>query len=328
VRDPGLRERPAQHPRRRRRARRARGAAHRARARAAPRAMSFRRRIGLLAGLAVALAVALACGLTYLTISHELHGQIDSSLRSRTQLIARRAAGILKTIGDRGLLATGVGAGLVQQRELRGGFDYVQKVTADGRAVPIVSAHEIRVDARTRAVAAGRGGAFLRDLRVDGEDVRVYVLPLSSGGALEIGRSLAETDSLLSRVRWILLAVSGFGVLLAALLGRLVRRGRSRRCASSPPPPTTSRRPATSRAASRSTATTRSPAWPRASTQCSTRSPRRCASSASSSPTRRTSCVRRSPACARTSRSCATTPTSRASVAARCSIAPPRRPRS
>jgi two-component system, OmpR family, sensor histidine kinase MprB len=98
----------------------------------------------------------------------------------------------------------------------------VQKVTADGRAVPIATAHDIPVGARTRAVASGHGGAFLHDLQVDGAHVRVNVMPLSGGGALEVGRSLEETDSLLSRVRWILLAVSGLGVLLAALLGRLV----------------------------------------------------------------------------------------------------------
>src|SRR5580693_2770050 len=47
--------------------------------------MSFRRRITLVAAAAVAIAVVLASALTYLLVSHQLRGQIDAQLRTRSE---------------------------------------------------------------------------------------------------------------------------------------------------------------------------------------------------------------------------------------------------
>lgn len=187
--------------------------------------MSFRRRIALLAGLAVALAVALASGLAYLSIGHDLRRQVDSSLRDRGALVGtRRGTELLRRLGTGELPGTGSGTDLLQAGDLRGDYGYVQEVAADGTAIPFPGTDQLPVDARTRAVAAGHGRAFLHDVQAHGDHIRAYVLPLTGGGALVIGRSLAETDTLLGHVRWILLAVSGLGIVLAALLGGIVAR--------------------------------------------------------------------------------------------------------
>jgi two-component system sensor histidine kinase MprB len=60
--------------------------------------MSFQRRITLVSAAAVAVAVVLASALTYLLVSHQLRGQIDSQLRTRSaglRLIASNAPGAL-----------------------------------------------------------------------------------------------------------------------------------------------------------------------------------------------------------------------------------------
>ena len=60
--------------------------------------MSFQRRITLVSAAAVAIAVVLASALTYLLVSHQLRGQIDSQLRTRSaglRLIASNAPGTL-----------------------------------------------------------------------------------------------------------------------------------------------------------------------------------------------------------------------------------------
>jgi two-component system sensor histidine kinase MprB len=171
--------------------------------------VTFRRRLTLLAGGAVAVAILLASALAYVTIARELRGQVDDSLVDRaSELVA--------------------GAGLPGPRGFRGprrpgGTDFYEGLVApDGTAVPLRSATAPPVDDRARDVAAGRRGATLSDAELGGEPVRLLVAPLAGGGAIQVARSLAETRTLLGRVRLILLLVAAGGIAGAALLGRLV----------------------------------------------------------------------------------------------------------
>ena len=59
---------------------------------------------------------------------------------------------------------------------------------------------------------------------VDDDHVRVLTAPLQGGGAVRLARSLESTDSVLSRLRWVLLALVLGGIALAAVLGRLAAR--------------------------------------------------------------------------------------------------------
>jgi two-component system sensor histidine kinase MprB len=96
----------------------------------------------------------------------------------------------------------------------------VQIVAADGTTLRQRGATlELPVDERTLEVAAGERDAFLHDATVSDTHVRIVVAPFSEGLALQIARDLSEVDDVLSRLRWILLAVALGGCGLAALLG-------------------------------------------------------------------------------------------------------------
>jgi two-component system sensor histidine kinase MprB len=177
--------------------------------------MSFRRRITLVSAAAVAIAVVLASLLTYVLTSDQLHSQVDTQLRHRAS-----AAGELQRFLDGqshphlfGRLPPGPG-------QVRG---YQQVVSSNG-AILARSAGEVSlpVDARTRALAAHGGKPFFRDAYVDGIHLRVLAESLGSGHAVQFAQPLTEVDSLLGRLRLILVLLVVGGIALAALLGRLV----------------------------------------------------------------------------------------------------------
>jgi two-component system sensor histidine kinase MprB len=81
------------------------------------------------------------------------------------------------------------------------------------------------VTAATRAVAAGRRGAFFSDATVDGTHVRLLTERTPMGGGVwQVALPLSSVDSTLSNLRWLLAGVGVGGILLAAALGLLVSR--------------------------------------------------------------------------------------------------------
>ncbi len=233
-------------------------AAHRARRRlrAAHAPMSFRRRITLVSAAAVAVAVMLASLLTYVLTSNQLHSQVDTQLSNR----GREAGRLVRFLGpngrpvgtarERAELRIAAGEGLEPASsaskpirksststgrttpgnlfgrlppnpdQVRG---YQQVVDAGGkvllRSAPGVS---IPVNSQTRSLAVSGGRSFYRDVHVAGIHMRVLAEPFGSGRAVQLALPLTEVDSLLSRLRLILVLLDIGGVALAALLGRLV----------------------------------------------------------------------------------------------------------
>ena len=185
----------------------------------------MRRRITIAGAIAVAVAVALACVAAYLATRSELYGQVDTELRRQGQAIRQldRVTGLplqrrrppdadrLRQIGPR-----------------EGGpLPYVQMIGADGRPFGEPrGADEFRVpiDDVDRGVAAGGRDSTLRERRAGDVRLRVLTVPLSDGRAIQLARPTSSIDSVLSRLRWILLAVAIGGVGLAILLSRLVTR--------------------------------------------------------------------------------------------------------
>ena len=80
------------------------------------------------------------------------------------------------------------------------------------------------VTAATRAVAAGRHGAFYSDVSVAGTPVRMLTERADSGGVWQVALPLGDLQSTLSHLRLVLALVCLGGVLLAAALGLLVSR--------------------------------------------------------------------------------------------------------
>jgi two-component system sensor histidine kinase MprB len=100
---------------------------------------------------------------------------------------------------------------------------YQQVVNSAGKIQLRSNSHlSIPVDARTRELARDEGEPFLRSIALHGTHLRVLALSLGDGRAVQFAQPLTEVDSLLSRLRLILISIALGGIALAALLGRIV----------------------------------------------------------------------------------------------------------
>jgi two-component system sensor histidine kinase MprB len=173
--------------------------------------VSFRVRLTLVAATAVALAVALASAVVYVVVRNELRAQVDDSLRTR-------AVEIVRTSIPRGPFE-------VPRAPLGGPGDYVQAVREDGRTLRRPGADvPIPVSERVLDVAKGTAEPFFTDETVAHTHVRVLTFPYEPGWSLQVLRSLTEVDNTLARLRWLLVAITAAGILVAAGLGLIVSR--------------------------------------------------------------------------------------------------------
>ena len=100
-----------------------------------------------------------------------------------------------------------------------------QVIQANGSTNQLVSSQTaLPVDATDRALAAHGGKPRLRDVTVDGEPYRMITAPLPNGGAVQVARSIKDTNNVLSSldVRLLLIALAGTAV--AGALAFLIAR--------------------------------------------------------------------------------------------------------
>jgi two-component system, OmpR family, sensor histidine kinase MprB len=189
----------------------------------------LRRRMAVATALAVGVAVVLAAAVAYGVVRGELRSQVDDQLVAQARLVQRSdeqvAPGLGRRFGDRDG-PRDRGGGVPALPVQRGGTaDYIQLVPPDGGpALTLGTGGALPVSDHAQAVAAGEAGEFAADAHVGSDHVRVLTVPLRMGGALQLARSLESTDSVLARLRWVLLALVVGGIALAALLGRLAAR--------------------------------------------------------------------------------------------------------
>jgi two-component system, OmpR family, sensor histidine kinase MprB len=181
---------------------------------------TIRARLTTVAALSVALAVVLVSVILYLAVRAELRGQIDRSLRAAsagalpppTSAASRDRPGAEITLGTP-----------------RGGISALVQFVSVGRGglePPLLDLRRpaLPIDARARAVAAGRERPFFRDANVRGMHVRIYTTRFRPGTAVEVARSLGEVDRALARLRSIIIPVALGGIGLALILGFAVTR--------------------------------------------------------------------------------------------------------
>jgi two-component system sensor histidine kinase MprB len=172
--------------------------------------MTFRRRIVLLSAAAVAAAIALGAVLTYVLVRHELRDTVDAQLRQTrpelTPIPGEDGSGDVRV--------------LIRQDEFGGTTGVAQATFDDGKTIPSAELPTtLPVDDAVREVAAGRRGAYLRDVTVADRHLRVLTRPGPNGFALQVARPLTEVDATLGRLLWILAGVTLGGFGLAAALG-------------------------------------------------------------------------------------------------------------
>jgi two-component system sensor histidine kinase MprB len=101
----------------------------------------------------------------------------------------------------------------------------VQLISPKGAvAVAPSSGFRIPVSSADRSLAADGGKPTLTDVKAGGTDMRVLTQPVAGGAAIQVARSLEDTNQTLNTLVIILAAVSAGGIALAAALGPFVAR--------------------------------------------------------------------------------------------------------
>jgi two-component system, OmpR family, sensor histidine kinase MprB len=216
--------------------------------------VSLRRRFALLSAAAVAITVLLASALVYALVRDRLLGDIDDELRQGAERSSVRLEAILPALAaadpeEAARLPpppTGgpppgqhqVPAGLGGEDDPNRGFQLA--VPPEGPGAPPALAQvigssgaifvapgspiELPVSEADRQLAAGGGETRLANVEADGTELRVLTQPLGDGAALQVARSLEDTEETLSTLIVILVLVSAGGIALAAALGPVVAR--------------------------------------------------------------------------------------------------------
>jgi two-component system, OmpR family, sensor histidine kinase MprB len=186
--------------------------------------VTLRRRIAGTASLAVALVVLIVAIGVYVAVRSQLRGEVDNALRDRARPVAEFAqrepvfGGPGRPIGYGPPDIHGPG-------RFGGAQGYVQYLAPDGSTqLPPDEAGALPVSDGDRAIAASGQGEALRDVHVQGAHLRLLTQGAGSAGAIQVARPLNETDAVLDRVLWILVAMGIAGVVLAAALGEGVAR--------------------------------------------------------------------------------------------------------
>ena len=198
--------------------------------------MTLRRRLALLSALAVALAVLLASVLVYALVRDRLRGDVDQDLRQQADRVTQRltagppmGAGITTAPHEKTgsvEVERGKQRALIAPPPEPGGPEALTQLISSSGVVVTgpSSAIRIPVSSADRALAASGGEPNLEDVKAGDTDLRVLTQPLTDGAAIQVARSLEDTNQTLDTLVLILAAVSAGGIALAAALGPVVAR--------------------------------------------------------------------------------------------------------
>ena len=196
--------------------------------------MTLRWRIALILAVVAFGVAALAATASYLSTESQLRSGIDETLRSRAAAVNTPVTdqGGRGGRGDRdgGPGPGGPGPAASTGCPVAGSFQPAsgaQLVSTSGVVTSCIDGGpSLPVTDQDQALRAGT--MKLRTVDIDGDSYRLLSTPWYAGGTLQIARSLAESDSLLSRLRLQLAALVAIATVVAAGLGwwlarRLVR---------------------------------------------------------------------------------------------------------
>ncbi|MET3984740.1 HAMP domain-containing sensor histidine kinase [Streptomyces sp. PvR034] len=185
------------------------------------RGLPLRSRLALLVAVAVALAVAAVAGVSWVMVRTQLTDQLNRSLMSTN---ATAQAG-------RSLREGCVVQPSRPEQEIAGNLNAtVQILDANGRHCWVSGRTTLPVTKIDREVAAGERTTVLHDVTTtDGIEMRVYTMGVTSQPsgqifAISIAKPLSDVDKPLSTLAWVLLLVSGVGVVGAGAAGLWVAR--------------------------------------------------------------------------------------------------------
>jgi two-component system sensor histidine kinase MprB len=191
--------------------------------------MSLRLKLVLALVLLTAAATITIGALSYAGIAHRLEGEVDRSLDDAAREIASpdQRDRYDSFPGDR---HQGEPEAEVDERPPSFEQILVQRLDAAGTVVTAPAGLDIPVGVGDRAVASGQQPESRRDVTVDGTPYRVLTAWLGpTGGAVQVARSLSETNRLLDSLRALTVAVTIAVTGAAAAIGWLIARQVTRR---------------------------------------------------------------------------------------------------
>lgn len=194
--------------------------------------MSLRLKLVLALTLLASVATTAIGIVSYTTTRHELQETVDLSLDEAARLFQRQPSlGDLDNDGD-GSVLPGTGPVGVPGRDHLRSFQQVlfQKLDANGEVQVFGQTDELPVSDADRAVAASSDpGARVRfDVTIDGVPYRMLTVK-ADRGAVQLARSLAESQRSVERILRSTLIAVVIVALLSALLGLLIARQVTRR---------------------------------------------------------------------------------------------------
>ena len=156
----------------------------------------------LLAMSMVAMVVILMAVAVYAVISAALYKDIDNQLQSRAQLLI--ASGSLAADPAKAIEGTAYS-------------DVNAMLVTPGRSIFTANQEGQTLPVGQQEKAVIRGDLFMS--RRTAANQRVLAVHLPNGSSLLISKSLAPTDAVMTKLRWVLLIVGGVGMAVAAVAG-------------------------------------------------------------------------------------------------------------
>ncbi|MFN8226631.1 MAG: HAMP domain-containing sensor histidine kinase [Mycobacterium sp.] len=169
--------------------------------------VSLRWRVMLLAMSMVAMVVVLVATVVYAVVYAALHEDIDTQLQSRAQLLI--ASGSLSA--DPGKAIEGTAYSDVNAMLIVPGRS-IYTANQQGQTLPIGEQEKSVI----------RGDLFMS--RRTAMNQRVLAVHLPNDSTLLISKSLAPTQAVITKLRWVLMVVGGIGLAVAAVAGGMVTR--------------------------------------------------------------------------------------------------------
>jgi two-component system sensor histidine kinase MprB len=174
--------------------------------------MSFRLRVTLLTAAAVAVAAIGASVAMYLVVQDQLINQVDKNLELAAQNAAR---------GGRPPERFGPQPFMTGRSDI-----WAQIITASGDIfrTDLAQPATALVPQEVKDVASGKRVAFHATAEASNARLRIYVVPIQNGGAIETIQDLELIDGVLNQTRLLLIAFAVGAILLAGALGAFVGR--------------------------------------------------------------------------------------------------------
>lgn len=195
--------------------------------------MSLRWRLALIVAGTVAVTVSIASFGAYVVTANQLQSENDRFLTDRSKVLTEE---LVDTTNDRGRKDEGGGRGghgpggpgPPPARTSRSPFDQpdalVQYLTTSGVQNYSNAGVTLPVNQSDKDVAAGRLSSAIQDVDIEGVHYRMLTTPVGQSGALQIARSVASADDVLSGLRTRMLLLGMAGTVFAAAVGWLVAR--------------------------------------------------------------------------------------------------------